>query len=304
MTVSLAPCTQLIALSLGNLVKEKGVHLWKPFPPPPPPQKSSLPSALLATISKRWFRLSSLFRFFVSGNLGNICFFLIERAIFSQLSQLTSVPEFVNKYMETVSFFIGYLLQIVTQHFIHALLVYGLETIDTREKYFKTLLGQFYAYGISLFGSTSLNLLLIQYGIDKTIAFFSTMVIFACINYYFIGWLVKRAVISSNHDNTLRPAKSSSTKKATTKSSKWNNHKPSIQQRQRASSFQSRKKSFPSKSRAEDIRKIRRGGAFLLLPTDNPKDTFSGFLVSSPEHLHKIILEMEMPIDMDSVNDS
>jgi hypothetical protein len=115
----------------------------------------------LGTLSRLWFQLSEIARFFVSGNIGNMFFYMLEKAINQQLCNASSLPEFVEEYKDTVSFFFGYLLQIVVQHSLNACLVYGLDTISTREKYFKTLLGQYSAYGCSLIGSTLLNLLLL-----------------------------------------------------------------------------------------------------------------------------------------------
>ena len=139
-----------------------------------------------------WFQVSEPIRFFVSGNIGNVCFFFLERLVYFQLCNMNDVlPQSVVDYKESVSFFIGYLLQIVSQHLLNAVLVYGVDTIDTRAKYFKTLVGQSSAYVFSLFGSTFLNLGLLQAGLEKSTAFVSTLTIFACINYFVIGYIVR-----------------------------------------------------------------------------------------------------------------
>jgi hypothetical protein len=148
-------------------------------------------NTFLNTLSQRWFQLSEIARFFVSGNIGNLGFYLIEKTINRQLCAASSLPEFVEKYKDTFSFFFGYLLQIVVQHSLNACLVYGLDTVNTREKYLKTLLGQYSAYGCSLIGSTILNLLLLRAGVEKTVAFFVTMAVFAGVNYFVIGWMVR-----------------------------------------------------------------------------------------------------------------
>ncbi len=276
MTGTLVP--SLLALSLGKVINNKGAHVLRNAPPIQPPHSET---ALLGIIHERWFRISSLVRFFVSGNLGNVCFFFIERSIFSSLSNFDTVPEFVENYKETVSFFVGYLLQIITQHLLHALLVYGLGTINTREKYFKTLLGQFYAYGLALFGSTTLNLLLIKSGIDKTVAFFSTMIIFACINYYLIGWLVKRALRSSKDEPPVEFNPGMRKTKAI-----W-----SMPKRHNTVSGGSTK----GQNLSDNVRKTYRGGAFAV----GQESTFA-FL--SPHLIHQQVLEMVKPIDVDKIN--
>jgi hypothetical protein len=159
------------------------------IPPTAPPSSTSI-----ASLYKSWFiHASEPVRFFVSGNLGNLCFYFLERLVYFQLCKMSSLPPVVEDYKDSVSFFIGYLLQIVTQHYLHALLVYGLETIDTRDKYFKTLLGQSSAYIVALFGSTFLNQALLSTGVNKNMAFLTTLWVFACINYFVVGWVVRRA---------------------------------------------------------------------------------------------------------------
>jgi hypothetical protein len=157
------------------------------------PSISKSPPKAPASVYKTWFQVSEPIRFFVSGNIGNVCFFFLERLIYYQLGKMNNLPQSVVDYKESVSFFIGYLLQIVSQHLLNAVLVYGLDTIDTRAKYFKTLVGQSSAYIFALFGSTFLNLGLLQAGLEKSTAFVSTLMIFACINYFVIGWIVRAA---------------------------------------------------------------------------------------------------------------
>ena len=65
----------------------------------------------------------------------------------------------------------------------------------------KTLLGQTYVYSFALVGSTVLNLFLLRTGLEKTKAFFATMVLFAIINYFLIEWVVKRVTTSSSAKN-------------------------------------------------------------------------------------------------------
>merc|ERR1711971_988538 len=141
-------------------------------------------------------------RFILSGSIGNVLFFFIERIVYFFLRSVNGVDNlhggsFMKQNINNLSFFFGYLIQIATQHYVHAVLVYGLETIDTKQKYFSTLRGQYVAYSFALFGSTALNMLLLNWGFHKNAAFVSTMSIFACINYFVCGWIVKRAVKSS-----------------------------------------------------------------------------------------------------------
>jgi hypothetical protein len=140
-----------------------------------------------------WYSLPELFRFFVSGNLGNICFFLIERGLYTVIEAIPSPPTFLIEHHDSASFIVGYILQIVTQHLLHAWLVYGLNTINSRDKYLRTLGGQASAYVIALIGSTVLNVFLRRRGMSKNTAFVTTLYLFACINYFVIGWITRRS---------------------------------------------------------------------------------------------------------------
>ncbi|KAG7369655.1 hypothetical protein IV203_027401 [Nitzschia inconspicua] len=178
--------------------KNPFLKLQKVSPPPPPPKRPNL----LIQLYHVWFQLPQIFRFFVGGNLGNLSFFYTEQCLFEWLS---TNPygwfslEFLDTYLAGMSFFVAYILQIVTTHLLFAFLVYGLSTIDSVEKYCKTLWGQFRVYFVSLIGSTILNTHLINQGVDKTLSFFGTMGLFACINYVLISKSVQRAVESSEH---------------------------------------------------------------------------------------------------------
>jgi len=155
---------------------------------------------------RKWMGLPQIIRFGVAGNLGNIGFFFLEKVIFQQLSYLlakSSSPsaflEGIEKYQDGLSFFSAYLIQIVTTHLLYAFLVYGLDTINTYEKYSKTLWGQFKVYGVGLFGATALNSFLItRGGLNKTWAFWTTTATFAVFNYFLISMVVKNAVESSS----------------------------------------------------------------------------------------------------------
>ena len=177
------------AFAVATIVARGGAFGRAAAIPPTAP-----PSTSIESLYKSWFiHASEPVRFFVSGMFGNVCFYFLERLVYFQLCNMSSLPPVVEDYKDSVSFFIGYLLQIVSQHWLHAILVYGLETIDTREKYFKTLLAQSSAYVVALFGSTFLNQALISSGVTKNAAFLITLYVFACINYFVVGWVVRRA---------------------------------------------------------------------------------------------------------------
>lgn len=122
--------TSLAAVAVASLVR--GGAQRKPMPPPPPSDNALLDS---------FMKLNEPLRFFISGNIGNVIFFYVERIIFVLLTKMSNLPAVVKEYLDSVSFFIAYLLQVVPQHYLHALLVYGLDTIDTKQKYFTTLAG-------------------------------------------------------------------------------------------------------------------------------------------------------------------
>ncbi len=184
---------QLVSRWSKKLISSLETMKRKPAPTPP--------KNVLLRLYNMWYCLPQVFRFFVGGNLGNISFFYTEQFLFKYLSTnpyaLFSL-EFLESILPGLSFFTAYLMQIVTTHLLFALLVYGLQTISTPEKYLKTLWGQFRVYAASLVCSTVLNSYLINAGVDKTVAFFGTMSVFACINYLLISWVVKRVVKSAS----------------------------------------------------------------------------------------------------------
>jgi hypothetical protein len=95
----------------------------------------------LTKIYRDFYQWNEVLRFFISGNVGTVIFFALERFIFSLLNQnLDLLPMAMVEYKDSVSFFLAYGIQIITQHWLHAFLVYGMHTISTREKYFKTLI--------------------------------------------------------------------------------------------------------------------------------------------------------------------
>jgi hypothetical protein len=168
-------------------------------------------------ISNKWFVISKPVRFFVSGNLGNVCFFCCEKAVSAGLDSVADLPEFIETHKVSVSFFLGYVVHIVFQHFLHASLVYGLSTINTPTKYLTTLFGTYGTYVTSAVLSTALNGVFIKMGMDKMVAFVSTLYFFAIINYLVIGWIVKKsnaqAEVNTKKGSRQSPRKTNNTSK-------------------------------------------------------------------------------------------
>jgi hypothetical protein len=125
----MSPATSLAAVAVASMVRG-GAR--KPMPPPPSPQEATYDA---------FMKLNEPLRFFISGNIGNVIFFYTERLTFYLLNKMDGLPSAIKEYIDSVSFFIAYLVQVVPQHWLHAFLVYGLDTIDTRQKYFTTLFG-------------------------------------------------------------------------------------------------------------------------------------------------------------------
>jgi hypothetical protein len=155
---------------------------------PPPPPKLTWQQKL----GKTWYKVPHPLRYFVSGNTGNLLFYITERVLFAALDHV-HLPTHVRPYQDSITFLAGYLIHIVGQHYVHALLVYGLDTIDTSTKYWRTLRGLYSALITSAMGSTLVNAWLLQWGMKKTAAFITTLWIFACINYAWINAIVYRS---------------------------------------------------------------------------------------------------------------
>lgn len=203
-----------------------------------------------------WLHLPQIFRFFVAGNLGNLGFFYLEKVIFRCLSHLliasTEVYSFlldgIEKYQDGLSFFSAYMMQIVTTHLLYAFLVYGMDTINTYEKYSKTLWGQFKVYGFGLFGATALNSFLIGRGLNKTGAFWATTATFAMFNYVLVSRVVNNVVGSSS-------ASSDDSEKDVDGTKPWR-RRPGTQQQEQGSVPKGRRKPLA----ASFVKRVNRGG--------------------------------------------
>mmetsp|Transcript_20710 Transcript_20710/g.29247 ORF Transcript_20710/g.29247 Transcript_20710/m.29247 type:complete len:234 (-) Transcript_20710:123-824(-) len=135
------------------------------------------------------------FRYLGAGTLGNLTFFLTERMVFDMVVQLShKLPNIMAKNQESTSFFLSYLLQIVPQHWFNAFLCYGLDTINTKEKYRKTLLGTYSALSFTLLVSTVMNAVLIKLGMQKDHAFATTLFLGAILNYILLTFVVVKKV--------------------------------------------------------------------------------------------------------------
>ena len=103
------------------------------------------------SIAELWFTLPQVPRFFASGTIGNAMLFIMDKYCYKNIipTLFKKGPAKITNYLsgskESVSYFISYAAQILAQHFINALLVFGIDTISTKEKYFKTLIGTYTA---------------------------------------------------------------------------------------------------------------------------------------------------------------
>lgn len=97
-------------------------------------------NSLLPLLHERFWALPEALRFAVSGFFGTIIFYLLEKSIYQVLLRnLQTLPQLIAEYKDGCSYAGAYVLQIVTQHWLNAALVYGMHTISSRSKYFKTL---------------------------------------------------------------------------------------------------------------------------------------------------------------------
>mmetsp|Transcript_16606 Transcript_16606/g.21608 ORF Transcript_16606/g.21608 Transcript_16606/m.21608 type:complete len:224 (-) Transcript_16606:126-797(-) len=158
-------------------------------------------------VCKAWFAIPQFFRFAISGTLGNVVFFFIERNFYQHglMKNSQSLPKLVNRHATTISFFISYLLQIVVQHVMNAALVFGLDTIQ-EGKYFKSLIACYMTYSTTLVASTAMNAALLANGVPKTFAFWTTLYGFGIINFILLSKISKKTTssepIQKDHTST------------------------------------------------------------------------------------------------------
>lgn len=168
-------------------------------------------------VSTAW-KQNSAVRFGASGILGNAVFFGLDKILFplivraavrlsvSNKSVIASWSKWTNDNAASVSFFVAYLLDIALQHFFNAWLVFGLETINTRELYLSSLASSYTAYFGTLCGSTILQAYLLQRGLSKSAAFWTTIGLGSLVNYFVLTSLnavAKETCEGTTTDNHL-----------------------------------------------------------------------------------------------------
>mmetsp|Transcript_9112 Transcript_9112/g.13495 ORF Transcript_9112/g.13495 Transcript_9112/m.13495 type:complete len:297 (-) Transcript_9112:431-1321(-) len=223
MTISVAAATAATTTTAFNTAT--AVTVATSVVSPPPSSKRALPNRRQQAIDviEKYFQLPEMIRFGIAGVLGNMMFFAIDKVIYNDIIPLLAPTQdeydgskthgivqtlsfFLNDHREATSFFVSYLIQIVAQHSLNALLVFGWDTINTREKYLKTLVGVYSAYSSVLVVSTILNAVLINIGVQKDIAFWGTLAGTGVLNYYLLSWLATR----KNNEDDLGPSLKSS----------------------------------------------------------------------------------------------
>jgi hypothetical protein len=164
---------------------------------------TTLASSTLQQWIHSWFRIPSPIRFVLSGSVGTLCLFVLEFILAQYLVTYERLPVLLHPQRDVLTFFLGYVLHIVVQHYSHAVLVYGLDTINTRQKYFATLLQMYATLMTSGVLSTLCNALLLQYTPlnNKQVVMTTTIVIFAVINFLVIDYLMAR----NNSSGTIAP---------------------------------------------------------------------------------------------------
>ena len=179
-------------VSVASLIPRGGALISRSGPSNPLAKKSDnkpTDQSLYVSIGNLWYRIPQPFRYFVSGNIGNVCLYVSEKCVRTWMASMTHPP----KNIDSMAYFTAYILHIAAQHAVHAFLVYGFESVSTQQKYWSTLLGTYQAYAFSAVGSTFLNSFLVKEGWNRDIAFIATLWIFSCLNYFWIGYVVKKA---------------------------------------------------------------------------------------------------------------
>ena len=173
-----------------------------------PIQRRSDASLRIIKLRNAWYTLPSVARYFVSGNMGNIIFYVLHQHVlstvilpklFALLSDDTqqssgqqalifswkiAAGNALRSNLLSISFFLSYLFQIIPQHFLNAVLVFGWDKINTRTKYWKSLYLTYTTYLATLCGSTLVNAILLKRtGVSNVIAFWISVYGFAIVNY-------------------------------------------------------------------------------------------------------------------------
>jgi hypothetical protein len=139
----------------------------------------------------QWYHATvpALVRYIISGNLGLLG---LEAALRIHLP--------IPAPLASASFLLAYVLHIPLQHYLHAALVYGMETIDTAQKYRQTLLGLYSTLVVSGVGTAALHSYLQSWTalqhISKSTQLLWTLYAFALLNYLALTYLVNPSASS------------------------------------------------------------------------------------------------------------
>ena len=119
---------------------------------------STSTSTISTKLLDAWYSsVPQFMRFGTAASLGNIFFFAADVVMYNHVvtkllpidgdenAGFSWLPDLFHRNRESVSFFLAYLVQISIQHLLNAWLVYGLDTISTKEKYWSTLGGSYAA---------------------------------------------------------------------------------------------------------------------------------------------------------------
>mmetsp|Transcript_8368 Transcript_8368/g.19416 ORF Transcript_8368/g.19416 Transcript_8368/m.19416 type:complete len:249 (+) Transcript_8368:78-824(+) len=173
-------------------------------------------SNVLRRYYQAFWVLPETIRYVVSVNIGSVLFFLLDRLLYLWVTQHSQrLPPVVVHYKTSVSYFSAYALQIVAQQWLLASLVYGMETINTRKKYYRSLLNVFQTYFVSMVGSTVLNATLIKHGVNRTVSFVGTLGIFAIFNYFVLKWIMETPSVETSRKSLTVHREDSNTITAT-----------------------------------------------------------------------------------------
>jgi len=161
----------------------------------------------ISSMRSYWLENSAV-RFAASGFIGNAIFFGLDLAFLpiikgaSQRQCFVKASKTIATNAESISFFVAYLVDIIVQHFLNALLVFGLDTIATRQMYLSSLTTAYTAYFGTLCGSTVLQAYLLRLGVSRSIAFWSTIALGSVVNYLVLTALAARSEPASNQNKS------------------------------------------------------------------------------------------------------
>ena len=128
-----------VALATSSLVRGGGGAVVQKALEGSVSQKTSF-----ASMYQKFYTLPEPARYMFCANAGNIVLFVLERVMYQLLDTTTvQLPALLDRNKASASFFLAYFTHVIPQHWFLAFFVYGLHTISTREKYFRTLFGTY-----------------------------------------------------------------------------------------------------------------------------------------------------------------